>query len=593
MSQVRFFSPSPLWDDLVGTPARFRAPALLRFGGDDFIEQYQAALEKEPRQLRGFIARPETWREPAVGLDGPTVPGPLRLYQPVHGRFYLVATSLACRVPGLPEHTVDVAKGEVVAFVLRRLTTVKDWKGAETETGEWAWVKRADGSEGWVRAGALALADGEEQIPMFASTFAGSGGLRDVPMRRRVFAGLIPASKRETFANGSELSAQPQAKPAAGSLDDPRVIEFQRAVMDPWAEMKEWYDDERYDTTDDRRVNALLSVEQSSPLLLMDMLGFFETHLKPLAAALKGSAATLSAPQQAIYNLLNTTHAVDRSGLNEATLVEMIRQVLPHRDKIESPAGPPPAYAVRRVLIGDPGRFTRPPAGQGSENAVPNPVRAVIRSETGLRTLLGRGTTAPWELTPAERPGGLGVRRLKKLVMDALAEAGNVPAVLAEQLPARRPVASAAQPGDDWFVVRCVYLRPHCGRRSPPVVSERSERFQLTSFFEPDAPARHLRVALPVDTSPATLRKYNRNVAFVISDQLRKQMSRAASLKDLMDGKAGPEKPGLDFAMICSFSIPIITICAFILLMIIVILLNIIFWWIPLFRICFPIPKRA
>jgi hypothetical protein len=39
-------------------------------------------------------------------------------------------------------------------------------------------------------------------------------------------------------------------------------------------------------------------------------------------------------------------------------------------------------------------------------------------------------------------------------------------------------------------------------------------------------------------------------------------------------------------------SIPIITICALILLMIIVQLLNIIFWWLPFFRICLPVGPR-
>lgn len=42
--------------------------------------------------------------------------------------------------------------------------------------------------------------------------------------------------------------------------------------------------------------------------------------------------------------------------------------------------------------------------------------------------------------------------------------------------------------------------------------------------------------------------------------------------------------------MMCSVSIPIITICALLLLMIIVNLLNIIFKWIPWFIMCFPIP---
>jgi hypothetical protein len=42
--------------------------------------------------------------------------------------------------------------------------------------------------------------------------------------------------------------------------------------------------------------------------------------------------------------------------------------------------------------------------------------------------------------------------------------------------------------------------------------------------------------------------------------------------------------------MICSFSIPIITLCALIVLMIFLSLLNIIFWWMPFLKICFPIP---
>ena len=43
--------------------------------------------------------------------------------------------------------------------------------------------------------------------------------------------------------------------------------------------------------------------------------------------------------------------------------------------------------------------------------------------------------------------------------------------------------------------------------------------------------------------------------------------------------------------MICSLSIPIVTICAFILLIIMVKLLDTIFNWIPFFRICFPVPN--
>jgi hypothetical protein len=42
--------------------------------------------------------------------------------------------------------------------------------------------------------------------------------------------------------------------------------------------------------------------------------------------------------------------------------------------------------------------------------------------------------------------------------------------------------------------------------------------------------------------------------------------------------------------MICSLSIPIITLCAFILLIIMISLLDIIFRWLPWFITCFPVP---
>jgi hypothetical protein len=60
--------------------------------------------------------------------------------------------------------------------------------------------------------------------------------------------------------------------------------------------------------------------------------------------------------------------------------------------------------------------------------------------------------------------------------------------------------------------------------------------------------------------------------------------------KDLEVGKMGPCGATATFGMICSLSIPIITICALILLIIIVMLLDLIFKWIPWFIICFPIP---
>ena len=137
-----------------------------------------------------------------------------------------------------------------------------------------------------------------------------------------------------------------------------------------------------------------------------------------------------------------------------------------------------------------------------------------------------------------------------------------------------------------------MYQRPHCGPLHPDVVSDATELFALAPFFDFDAPARPIRITMPIDTSIAGLRKFRKNVGILISNKLREQMESVTNLKNTLDGKLGGGQQ-FDLGTICSFSIPIITICALIVLMIFLILLNIIFWWLPFIRICFPIKLKA
>jgi hypothetical protein len=142
------------------------------------------------------------------------------------------------------------------------------------------------------------------------------------------------------------------------------------------------------------------------------------------------------------------------------------------------------------------------------------------------------------------------------------------------------------------YVVRCVYRRPACGPLHPDLLSDPSEQFAIATFFDLDAPARPVHVSLPLDTTIAGLRKAKKNVTFLISNQLRAQMDRVKDGKAALKGDMGPDAE-IDLGFLCSFSIPIITICALIVLMIFISLLNIIFWWLPFLRICFPIPVKA
>jgi hypothetical protein len=162
---------------------------------------------------------------------------------------------------------------------------------------------------------------------------------------------------------------------------------------------------------------------------------------------------------------------------------------------------------------------------------------------------------------------------------------------------------------DPWFTIRCVYERPNCGPLNPPLLSAPTEPFQMASFFDPEAPARQVRIPMPFNISPAALRKYNKSATLLVSDMLCGQLKRIRKLslgdlvlsvlpwpfhKDLPSvGPGGSCKDSMDnpIGMLCSLSIPIVTLCALILLLIIVALFDLFFRWIPLLFLCFPIPK--
>ena len=129
-------------------------------------------------------------------------------------------------------------------------------------------------------------------------------------------------------------------------------------------------------------------------------------------------------------------------------------------------------------------------------------------------------------------------------------------------------------------------------RSSPTQVSEPSPPFLIASFFDLDAPSRPIFISLPVDTGISDLRKLRKNVTFLISNQLRNQMNRVTNLNDALKGQFA-SGGSVDLGLMCSFSIPIITICALIVLMIFIQLLNIVFWWLPFLRICFPIGLKS
>ena len=124
----------------------------------------------------------------------------------------------------------------------------------------------------------------------------------------------------------------------------------------------------------------------------------------------------------------------------------------------------------------------------------------------------------------------------------------------------------------------------------PPrlVWSNWSTPFRILPWWDGDGPPE--QVPPPDLTAPGVLKSMKPGVTFEVPASLANLMR--GNPKDLRDGVA-PSGGGLTIGWLCSFSIPTITICAFIVLNIFLSLFDLIFSWMSFIKICIPIPKRG
>jgi hypothetical protein len=659
---------------LIPTPrSGFETPAILRFTADAFMPEFLNLLETNPERLREYRVRRETWRgvlsepveEPAaarsavlerLGIAGrralPRATGsatlteagpaatPLKLYQPAQQRYYLVVSSLVCKVTGLPDRGIDPGRGEQTASVIRRLMPPAGEPRAPIERWEeHAWVAGQQGYV-WENVGAtpLQLLPGEERLPLFAVHFA-----EHERRKRRLLAGVIPVGKREAYLGAPKSTGRGAGGVAPNPGVTPRTsrkILFRKEVVEPWKTLVRraqdvsrsftgpFIGDDRAPRTAERTARLKLErehIQTVSWLVLLDFAKYLSQYVKPVwRAVLQPTRRDDLTPAE--RNLFDA--------LQSATLSTSFREIIRRSNELTESGAELYALgnvfsSLRRALaeFGD--------APEGLDAALERQLEAVDQPyDRGSSTIRALYPNFLFPLADPDLPGlaplpavgGLStlnaeerdelaldenpaaddpLERLDKLavlVLRALrddAPAPPQPAVPAAAIP-------PADAFDGTFVIRCVYERPACEPLHGAVVSAPTEPFQMAGFFDPDAPARPVRIGLPVDTTPAGLRKFDKNTALVISDTLCGQIRRFKGMslgdlvlsvlpwplhKDLPGGSGAPCKTGdLSLGMICSISIPIITLCALILLMIIVSLLDFIFRWMPYFIICFPVP---
>jgi hypothetical protein len=683
-------SPRPLWR---GAGAPGRAPTILRFASDDFMDQLLAILAVDPGRLADHVARYEDWRtgqgafsskdlidrvplaeplrkrrlltrlaqQPAVIAPAPEE-RTLKLYQPAHQRYYIASATLACAIPGLPDRRLGGGH-EQVGFVLRRLMPATRGAPPNSPLHEYAFVRDSAGAR-WLRVSTgdeRVFVPGEERLPAFPLAHQDGNGIS-----RTMWGGLIPVGRREEYMSASvgrvpkplvegqqaALAGAPQPPPRQSKLA--RTVEFRTDFAEGWKSMiqsaMKAADEIHADSNPDADASSIaanrqlqirsrnLQFQTHSWLLLLDLWAFLKRHLPTVATAVQtNSPAGLGAGAKLdLYNWLSAPTA------NITGLANGFKEVG------ESPSGRPPyavsmAAAMRGLLAGETatnlekvetdytdlaGQRTLWPAfhyllagissnGNGGGIDAEGAFRALAAIPAGAPgdadvAAMTQPLTAPPEPSvPGAGPPPAAfdinlVERLTVLVaraLDASDEADARPLPFAQQL-AQSMQDSVGDTGK--FRLRFVHLNEDCGPLHPPTLSESSREFELASFFDSDAPARPVRISLPMDTSPAGLRKHARGTAFVLSNMLCGQVQRAKGLglidlirqvlpwplhKDIkVDAGGGCKTAGGDIGMICSLSIPIVTLCALILLMIIVTLLDFIFRWVPWLIFCFPVP---
>ncbi|MEM6437370.1 MAG: hypothetical protein AAF773_26465 [Cyanobacteria bacterium P01_D01_bin.115] len=170
--------------------------------------------------------------------------------------------------------------------------------------------------------------------------------------------------------------------------------------------------------------------------------------------------------------------------------------------------------------------------------------------------------------------------------------ASQVKAILDQRLGVSTPqLRQFDEPDRSYQVSAFIRVRQPDGCPDKIHWSLPSQSFTIRPWYD-NSPAPPVQVPLPDLLGDRTLlKKLKPNVAFGVPASLFDSIE-GMTLQDLLDGKK-PASGGLGIGWICGFNIPIITICAFIVLNIFLVLLNFIFGWLPFIKICVPIPQRS
>lgn len=532
MTSVEWVEPVLTWANQAKLSG-LRTPRVLEIRSDDFMEEFLQAMAGDA---------PHTYV--ATHLARPTN-NAIKLYQPLHGCYYLVMASLVCRQVGLPDRDVRRNQGEKTGFVVRR----------QVGNVEEGWVNVGE-RRGWQALDpATGLTAGEEILPLHPVRVctAQTPGLAAYRVNgdceRVVYQGYVPAGNRDKYTATKKFLPSPNqskeqlfssylteiANDDTSNAEDGnggfRGSEFDTRVIAAWMQYSALTLPSNPRDVVRRAQAAYYIIVDAADFIRRALPAVWDALLKFYSGQPNPKAGVTNAQLNLLNRLLNENH---QGGWNIAN------------------GGPLGAamYAVRDVLKDD-SPFLLPVA----------------------------------ENVPTDRVLGALPDTLKSLVIAALNETPATPMKISNEFAdlLREQVRVPKPEGNVRYYVRLVYTYdPDC----PPYISERSEPLLFARLMDGDAPARKVRIEAP---RLQDLRKFKPGVGIEMDKDLRDVLNRVH--EGLKDGEPLNDGPAWELGMICTFSIQIIFLVALIVMFIFLILLNIIFWWLPFLKICLPIPK--
>jgi hypothetical protein len=455
--------------------------------------------------------------------------GTLKLFQPIQRQFHLALVEAWCDVPGEPR--IDPAKVQAAGMVLRRV-------GAHGQPEGWM---RSNGRiRGWVP---LARVGGAEADP--AAARRAERGLTGVPDIDRQLAGFVrenPDSLLEEHVIPLYVAPPDVCRDAGQTL-------YYGVVPTISSELSEA----------DARFGAAEGVDfgpQSQA---------FQDHL---VQALRGQAMDL--PRVGETLVPGWLRDSEQPGADSrlARFVLLLRQLASEFDAFTTP-GNPVLQALHALQL---------PLKKRADDQQQRSVRADEFLAKANAIVLGQDGTQSAEM-PESWPA-----------MDASAAqrlATALHAAMQSRFAAMKGKTGRFDEPDARYQLRAfVRLKPEGACPARVVWSEPSDPFVIAAWYE-GAGAPPVQIPLPDPGDKNLLKALKPNVAFVVPPSLQSLLSGAT--KDLLDGKGSSSNLGLTW--ICGFNIPIITICAFLVLNIFLTLFNLAFGWLFFMKICLPFPK--